>query len=362
MKIDYICIGYFPIVGGTETVVRNIAEIMAKKGYEVTVHTSTYNPNFKGSLKRTEVINGVKVIRYKLLPFYVFLPKIRNPDIVHLFSYGDNFIIQSFLHHSSRLVSSPIGEEVYSQNKLRNRMIGSKVLNYSNVIFAQTTYEKNQLSMIYGVDQARVTLWPAGVGDDDFLPPNLSNVRENILNISKMHYFIRLARLDRFKKIEFGVQLLPNLQDLKYVVVGTIDDMDYLKELKDLSKRLNVENRLIFTGQVSEDEKRLLLHESQFYLIANHETFGGATIEAMAQGVPIIAPNIEEYVDIVVNHVNSLTYKYDSILNCLNIINILKDNNDLRQKLGANGKTIVRENFYWERIADVAEKIYISLS
>ncbi len=49
MKIDDISIGYFPIVGGTETVVKNIAERMTKRGHDVTVHTSTYNPISRGA-------------------------------------------------------------------------------------------------------------------------------------------------------------------------------------------------------------------------------------------------------------------------------------------------------------------------
>ena len=85
MKIDFISTGYYPIIGGTETVVKNLAERMALKGHNVTVHASTYNPNYNGKLMRREVINGVNVIRYKLLPFYIFLPKIRNPEIIHLF-------------------------------------------------------------------------------------------------------------------------------------------------------------------------------------------------------------------------------------------------------------------------------------
>lgn len=110
LKIDYVCIGYWPVIGGTETVVKNLAERMVRRGHDVTVHASTYNLNYGGALMHKEVINGVNVIRYRLLPFYVFLPKIRNPEIVYLFSYGDNFIIQSFLRHSRKFISSPIGE------------------------------------------------------------------------------------------------------------------------------------------------------------------------------------------------------------------------------------------------------------
>lgn len=156
MKIDFISTGYYPIIGGTETVVKNLAERMALKGHNVTVHASTYNSNYNGKLMRKEVINGVNVIRYKFLPFYVFLPKIRNPEIIHLFSYGDNFVVQTLLHHSRKFVSSPIGEEINSKHKLRNRLMGSRILNYSNVIFAQTTYEKTELNRIYEYLQIRL--------------------------------------------------------------------------------------------------------------------------------------------------------------------------------------------------------------
>lgn len=150
------------------------------------------------------------------------------------------------------------------------------------------------MNRTYEISPNKIVFRPLGVKAEDFLPPDTSNVRESILKISSEQYFIRLARLAKFKRLEFGIGLLPRLGDLRYVVVGPTDDMSYLKELQELSKRLNVEDRVIFTARVNEDEKRLLLHKSKFYLIANHETFGGDTIEAMAQGTLIIAPNVEE--------------------------------------------------------------------
>ena len=361
MKIDFISIGYYPIIGGTETVVKNLAEKMALKGHNATVHASTYNPNYSGKLMRREVINGVYVIRYKLLPFYVFLPKIRDPEVIHLFSYGDNFVFQTVLHHSKKFVSSPIGEEIYSNHKLRNRLMGGRILNYSNVIFALTTYEKIELNRIYGISSNKIVVFPVGIKAEDLLPPDTSNVRESILKVSSEQYFVRLARLDKVKKLEFGIRLLPRLRNMKYIVVGPTDDMSYLKELQELSKRLNVEDRVIFTGMVNEDEKRLLLHKSKFYLIANRETFGGATIEAIAQGTPIVAPNVEEYKDIVIDHFNSLIYEYDSIEDCAKKVEKLNEDDGLRQRLRANGIQMAKENFNWDRIADAAERIYMSL-
>jgi len=358
MKIDYISIGYWPIVGGTETVVKNVAERMAQRGHDVTVHASYYNPNYNGELKKSETLNGVKIVRYKLLPYYIFFPRIKNPEIIHLFSYGDNFIIQSLLQDSNSLVSSPIGEEIYAKNKIRNKLIGSYALDRSKKIFAMTSYEKKELNSIYGINSDKIVIWPMGVGDEAFTSPNLKNVREIFLKIANKKYFIRLARVDRVKKLEFVINLLPHLKDLTYVIAGTTDNLEYLYELKELSKKLQVDDRLIITGKVNEDEKKFLLRNSLFYLIANHETFGGATIEAMAQSVPIIAPRVEEYKDIVLDRVNALIYEYNSIQSCVNSIKLLLQDDNFRQELGENGKIIARKKFHWDNIIDIAEKVY----
>jgi len=218
------------------------------------------------------------------------------------------------------------------------------------------------LNSIYGIDSDKIVIWPAGVGDEAFTSPNLKNVREIFLKFSYKKYFIRLARIDRIKKLEFGINLLPYHKDLTYVVIGTIDNSEYLYELKELSKKLQVDDRLIITGKVNEDEKKFLLRNSLFYLISNHETFGVATLEAMAQSVPIIAPNVEEYKDIVLDRVNALIYEYNSTENCVDSIKFLLQDDNFRRELGKNGEKIAREKFHWDHIIDIAEKIYYELT
>lgn len=361
-KIDYICIGYSPIVGGTESIVSNIAERMVQRGHDVTVHTSTYNPNYIGDLPRFQIINGVKVRRYRLLPLFIFLPKIRDADIIHLFSYGDNFLIQSLVRSSKLLVTSPIGEEIYAKSKFRNKLLGRFILNRAKKVFAMTNFEKTQLNTLYKVKLEKMVLLPGGVGEESFLPIKIENIREEILKICNLKYFVRLARVDRIKRLEFGIKLLEYFPDLTYVVVGTLDNDAYFNELKDLSERLMLKQRVVFTGKLNEDEKRMLLHNSQFYLISNHETFGIATVEAMAQDVPIVAPFISEYNDILINQENSLLYDYDSIESCRRVVDMLLKNDALKEYLGCKGKHVAREKFYWDRIADVAEKIYKEIS
>lgn len=360
MKIDYICTGYHPVVGGTEILVRNIAERMSQKGHDVTVHTSTYSPNYSGKLQRKEVINGVKVFRSRLFPFFIFFPRIKKPGIVHLFSFGDNFMIQSFLRRRNMLITSPIGEEMYSSYKKRVRFMGKHALNFSRVIAAQTEYEKNILVDTYGIDSNKIIVWPAGVDDSAFSSPDLNNVRKTIENISEFRYFIRVARIDRFKELEFGIKMLPNLPGMYYVISGVFQDNDYLNELKGIADKLGVSDRLVFTGRISDDEKRFLLRHTVFYLLANHETFGTATVEAMAQGIPVLAANVKEYTGIIFNNINSLVYEYGNVEDATEKAMRLINNDVLINKLGENGIDIAKKNFMWDKLADIIEKIYMA--
>ena len=358
MKIDYICITYNPVVGGAETLVKNIAERMSQKGHDVTVHTSTLNPNYTGEIQREEVINGVRVIRSRVFPFFLFFPRIRKPEIVHLFSFGDNFIVQSFLRRRYMLITSPIGEEIYSSYKKRIKLAGKPALNFSRVIAAMTEYEKNILVDTYGIDRNKIIVWPAGVDDGAFSPPNMNNVRQTIENIPRFRYFIRVARIDRVKELEFGIKLLSNLPGMCYVIAGVFQDNDYLNELKGMADKFGVSDRLIFTGRITDDEKRFLLQHAVFYLLANHETFGITTVEAMAQGIPILAANVREYAGIIFDNINSLVYEYGNVEDAIEKAMHLINNDMLIKKLGENGIDIAKKNFMWDNLADIIEKIY----
>lgn len=75
-----------------------------------------------------------------------------------------------------------------------------------------------------------------------------------------------------------------------------------------------------------------MLYESVFYIIAIHKNFRGAKIEGIAQGVPIIAPDVKEYKDIVKDGVTKAEFLFE-------------DDRPI-QKLGSNGMRMAREKFH----------------
>jgi glycosyltransferase involved in cell wall biosynthesis len=93
MKILQVCPRYYPDIGGVEEHVRNISERLAEK-YDVSVFTT--DPS--GKLPKQEVINSVKIRRFKSWApdeAYYFSREIKKClmknsdcfDIVHAHSY-----------------------------------------------------------------------------------------------------------------------------------------------------------------------------------------------------------------------------------------------------------------------------------
>lgn len=70
MKVVHISPTFFPLLGGAELYIKELSEGLASRGHEVTVLTVNVR-NFLdlwhgvyGRLPDTEIINGVKVIRF----------------------------------------------------------------------------------------------------------------------------------------------------------------------------------------------------------------------------------------------------------------------------------------------------------
>lgn len=76
-------------------------------------------------------------------------------------------------------------------------------------------------------------------------------------------------------------------QDLSIKIIGSIGKgTDYLKKI---AKDLNIEDRIIFTRRISEEDKIRYLKESKYYFqLSLYEGFGIAALEALAAGNIVI--------------------------------------------------------------------------
>lgn len=108
-------------------------------------------------------------------------------------------------------------------------------------------------------------------------------------------YCIYLGSGDVRKNIAVTIMALAKLEAAdrpQLVVAGSVPNTgtDLLPDHAALARALGVEDRVVFTGPVSEDRKHALYAGAQMLLApSRYEGFGLEPLEAMAHGVPVIA-------------------------------------------------------------------------
>jgi glycosyltransferase involved in cell wall biosynthesis len=112
-------------------------------------------------------------------------------------------------------------------------------------------------------------------------------------NLSQDDFVVGIiGRIEEAKGQRVLIEAISKLNkfNIKALIVGHTMNKGYLKSLKDLVKRLNIEDKIIFTGFTKEAPTHFLLCNTTV-LATKNETFGLVVVESMIQKVPVIATN-----------------------------------------------------------------------
>lgn len=196
--------------------------------------------------------------------------------------------------------------------------------------------------------------------NDSIMDPEILN------RIKTLHsnYFLvgMISRLEIDKRIDIAINVLElllhkGLNDIYFVVVG---DGILLDSMKELAKNLNVNHRIKFLGYVDQVDQLL----EYFDLILFTSEWEGLPLtiwEAMSEGVPIVSSDVGGIKEIVEGVNCGYIYPFGDLETCANLIIKLKNNPELRMKLGLNGKKAMETTFTKEKFINFFENLYNSL-
>lgn len=159
-------------------------------------------------------------------------------------------------------------------------------------------------------------------------------------------------------------EILKSISEVKFIIVGdAIGDKDaYYKEVKDLVRNSDLQERVIFAGWRN-DIKNILTDLDIFVFATTTfpEGFGITIIEAMILGKPVIATNIPGPSDIVIHgETGYLVPPEDTDVMTEKIAYLLK-NREVAKKMGELGKKRVEEYFNIKNTVDKIGSLYIEL-
>lgn len=152
--------------------------------------------------------------------------------------------------------------------------------------------------------------------------------------------------------------------DIRLWIVGEAkfrkENTVYEQSLRDLVAELNMEELVTFTG-FRQDVQEICCAADLLLLCSDNEPFGRVLIEAMIQGVPVVATNSGGVPEIVVHGENGLLYKVGDVRGLTeNAARLLRDEL-LRFRFGKAAEERVRRHFTIQQTAGKVEEIYRDL-
>ena len=159
----------------------------------------------------------------------------------------------------------------------------------------------------------KVNILYNGVNVDIFKPNEYyRNFLRKKFNLENKKVLISVGRIVGWKGYQLVIKALKELKDFHYVLIG---NGEYLEELKKLSKKLNVEKRILFLGAIENKELWKYLNIGDIFIQPSigHEAFGITIIEAMACNLPVVASKNGGIKDIIKEGENGYMFEINNI-------------------------------------------------
>ncbi len=347
-----------PLAGGAEIYFQEIFKRIVQMGHSVT----QLAVSFKGAPEK-EDIDGIHIIRiggkntfnfdvYRELPHYL---EEQDYDIV----IDD---LNKIPFYSPWLTKKPV--LALLMHLFRKSVFSEVAFPFASYVYLTESlipwcYRKNNFAVLSPstkqdvekmcIKPEKIVIIPPGV-DLNYFKPNYSIKEPNLI--------VHTGRLKKYKSVDHLLlatkQLSKKRKDIRIVIIGDGDDLPRLKEM---TKKLQLENFVTYAGYISEQEK-LNYYQKATVLVENSikEGWGMIVVEANACGTPVVAARSPGLRDAVLDQSTGFLYDYGNIEQLTQKIEFLLDDKNLNWKMGDAGIEWAKK-FSWDNCAQDMIKI-----
>lgn len=175
---------------------------------------------------------------------------------------------------------------------------------------------------------------------------------------------LMVALIARRKRFEDGLhavaQLAREFPGLRLEIAGEVVDAAYVEELKQIIRNHGISDRVTFLGPRT-DIFEVMRDADALLHTAESEAFGMVIIEAMAVGLPVIAPAIQGPQEILEHQKSGLLVAPGDVPGYAAAIRLLTQKPELRTQLASNARQRVETHFSARRMAEEMAEVYASL-
>jgi len=214
----------------------------------------------------------------------------------------------------------------------------------ASAVITPSYYNKNYLHDLTGVDWDKIHVVRACTNIERFktIKKDKSNFR-----------ILSVGRLVEKKGIEYAIlaikELIKDYPKIQYRIVGS---GPLESELKGLVKSLNLENNVHFLGNLEGDLLMDELSKATIFVLPCIKARNGdldvcplTLQEAMIVKIPTISTNISGIPELIENGKEGFLVEPKNVEQLTNIIRILLEDENLRKRLGENGREKAEKEF-----------------
>ncbi|RJS76368.1 glycosyltransferase [Methanophagales archaeon] len=370
--------------GGMARVAYEISRGLVERGHELTVYTtnrSFYSTNLETN--KQVCLEGMKIYYFENLrkyfpwktlpPLPYYLPfiarkEIKNFDIVHI--HGYRTILSVIVHHYAKkygipYVLQPHGSlpriiEKQRLKKLYDWVWGNRILRDASKLIA-VSKEEAEYARLMGVGGEKISVIYNGMDIESFKNlPEYGRFKEKYGIGGKM--ILYLGRIHKSKGIDIVInaysQLIKEInEDIAFVIAGSDDG--YKAELEKLIKKLNLRDKIKFTGFVDEGDKISAYVDADLF-VHTVQYMGGVgltPLEAILCGTPIIVT--EECGEVVKEANCGYLVKYGDVHDLKEKMKLLLQRPELGQQMVERGKKYILKNLAWDKVLERVLEVYL---
>lgn len=245
---------------------------------------------------KIEVFEPSKYSLCNFLFFHKIIKRI-NPSIVH-FHFYPIYSISNYikLFHNIKVIHTDHMGGKKAKTKIKR--ILRKIYYKSNAncfdigidkIICVSNFVKNKYQKEYGINSKKLEVIHNGINTTKFRKNNDSNTIKRIYNINN-EYIITCVGLREDKGPQYLTMAAPliikEIPDVKFILIG---EGDYKNHLKSMVNELNIENHVIFAGNVPNLADIFSISSVVVIPSIFEEAFCFVAAEAMSTETPIVA-------------------------------------------------------------------------
>jgi glycosyltransferase involved in cell wall biosynthesis len=298
---------------------------------------------------------GTKLDYILNIPWLRSMIKQIQPDLLHA-HYASSYGYMASNSNFHPFIITGWGSDIFDSTK--NIVLKEMVKWALDKADALTVLSQITLEKIKTLTKKNIELIPFGVDTSKFIPSEKRN--DGIIRIGTIRTLSPKYGVEYL--IRAFAELVPKHSNIRLEIVG---DGELRESLFNLTNELGVNEFVTFHGYVNQETEfekySSIVSQLDIFAILSimdSETFGVAAVEAAAFSIPVVATSVGGLPEVVKDGLTGILVQPKNVSQTANALGKLIIDEELRKRMGEEGRKNVLEKYDWEKSISKMMNLY----